>query len=78
MGLPPIRTQETSIIPQLDGPRSLPTVNPTRERMGRLPDQMTQDPSQGGTNVQKTVVNKRREYLAEGDNGDEYRGPHHG
>ena len=38
MGPPPTRTQVTSVIPQLDGPRSLPTVNPTQEKMGRLPD----------------------------------------
>ena len=73
MGSPPGRTQETSIIPQLDGLRSLPTVNPTQERMGRLPDQMRQDPSQGGTYVQKPAVSRRREYPEEGVNGDEYR-----
>ena len=78
MGLPPARTQETSIVPQLDGTRSLPTVHPTQERMGRLPDQMRQDLSQGGTHVQTTVVNRRKEYLEEGDNGDEYRRPCHG
>ena len=41
----PATTHETSIIPKLDGPRSLPTVNPTQERMGKLPGQMGQDPS---------------------------------
>ena len=35
MRSPPARPQETSIMPQLDGPRSLPTVNPAQERMGR-------------------------------------------
>ena len=76
MSSPPATTHEASIIPHLDGPRSLPTVNPTQERMGRLPDQMGQDPSQGGTYVWKTPVNKRREYPEEGGNGDEYRRPH--
>ena len=78
MGSPPARTQETSIIPQLDGPRSLPTVNPTQERMGRIPDQMRQDPCQRGTHVWKTAVSRRRQYPEEGDNGDEYRRPHQG
>ena len=67
-----------SIIPQLDGPRSLLTVNPTQERMGRLPNQMGQDPSKGGTYVWKTAVSKRMEYPEEGGNGDEYRRPHQG
>ena len=75
MRSPPVATHETSIIPQLDGPRSLPTVNLTQERMGRLPDQMGQDPSQGGTYVWKTAVSKR-EYPEVGGNGDECRRPH--
>ena len=37
MRSPPARAQETSIVPQLDGPRSLLTVNPAQERMGRPP-----------------------------------------
>ena len=51
LGSPPARPQTTSIIPQLDGPKSLPTIIPTQERMGRLPEQVRQDPSQGGTYV---------------------------
>ena len=62
MALPPARTQITSVIQKLDGPRSLPTVNPIQERMGRLPDQMRQDPFQRSTYVQKTAVSRRREY----------------
>ena len=62
----PTTLHETSIIQQLYGPRSLPTVNPTQERMGRFPDQMGQDPSQGSTYVWKTAVSKRREYPKEG------------
>ena len=78
MRSPPARAQETSIIPQLDGPSSLPTVNPAQERMGRPPNQMEQDPSQKGTYAQKTAVSKRRKYPEEGGNGDEYRRPHQG
>ena len=73
---PPVRTQEISMIPQLDGPRSLPTRDPVRERMGRLPDQIEQDPSQEGTYVQKVTVSRRREYSEEGDNSDDYRRLH--
>ena len=51
MGSPPASTQETSILPRLHGPRSLPPVNPTQERMGRLSDQMRQDPSQVSTYI---------------------------
>ena len=47
-------------------------------RIGRPPDQMGQDPSQGGTYVWKTYVSRRREYPEEGDDGDEYRRPHEG
>ena len=72
---PPARAQETSTVSQLDGPGSLPTVNPAQKRMGRPPNQMEQDPSQGGIYVWKTGVSKRREYPEEGANGDEYRRP---
>ena len=72
----PATTHETSTIPQLDGPRSLPTVNPTQERMGRPPDQMGQDSFQGGTYVWKTAVSREREYPEEGDDSYEYRRPH--
>ena len=36
--------------------RSLPTVNPVQERLGRPPNQMEQDPSQGGPYVWKMAV----------------------
>ena len=42
---PPVRVQEAFMIPQLDGPRSLPIRDLTRGRMGRLPNQIEQDPS---------------------------------
>ena len=71
---PPVRTREISMIPQLDGPGSLPR-DPTRERMGRLPHQIEQDPSHGGTYVQKATVSRRREYSEEGDDSDDYRRP---
>ena len=42
---PPVRAQEVSIIPQLDGPGPLPIRDHTRGRMGRFSDQAEQDPS---------------------------------
>ena len=41
---PPVRAQEVSIIPQLDGPGSFPIKDHTRRRMGRFSDQAEQDP----------------------------------
>ena len=62
MTSPPVRTQETSMVPQLDGPGSVPSRNPAQERMGRPPDKMEQDPSKGGTYEKKTAVSRRSEY----------------
>ena len=47
----PERAREVSMIPQLDGPRSLSTRDHTRGRMSSLSNQMEQDPSQGGTYI---------------------------
>ena len=73
---PPVRTQEISTIPQLDGLRSLPTRDPTQRRINRPPDSIEQDPSHGGTYVQKATVSRRREYSEEGDDSNDYRKPH--
>ena len=78
MRSPAVRAQETSIVSQLDGPRSLPTVNPVQGRMGRPPDQMGQDPTQGSTYVWKTTVSKKREHTEEGSNSNECRRPYQG
>ena len=51
------------MIPQLDGPGSLPIRDLTRGRMGRLPNQIEQDPSQGGTYVQKATAIRKRNTL---------------
>ena len=59
---PPVRAQEVSMIPQLDGPGSLPIRDHTRGRMGRFVDQVEQDPSQGGTYVWRASTIRRREY----------------
>ena len=73
---PPARVQDVSMIPQLDGTRSLPIRDLTRGRMGRLSDQIEQDPSHGGTYVWRASVIRRREYPGEGNGNDDYRRPH--
>ena len=73
MRSPPARVQDVSMIPQLDGPRSLPIGHLTTERMDNLPHQIEQDPSQGDTYVQKATAIRRREYSEEGDGNDDYR-----
>ena len=76
LGPPPVRPKTSSNIPQLDGPRILSTIQPIQERMSRLPSQVRQDASQGGTYVQRTAVSRRGEYPEDGDNEDEYQRSH--
>ena len=73
---PPVRDQEVSTIPQLDGPGSLPIRDHTRGRMGRFLDQVEQDPSQGGTYVQRAFMIRRREYPGGESGSDDYRRLH--
>ena len=65
MTSPSVRAQEVSMIPQLDGPGSLPIRDHTRGRMDRFLDQIEQDPSQGGTSVQGASTIRRKEYPGE-------------
>ena len=44
--------------------------------MGRFSDQIEQDPSQGGTYIQRASVIRRRDYPGEGNDNDDYRRPH--
>ena len=69
--LPPVRAQDVSMLPQLDGPGSLPIRDHTRGRMGRFCDQIEQDPSQGGTYVQRELAVRRREYPGGGSGSDD-------
>ena len=73
---PPVGAQEVSVIPQLDGPGSLPIKDDTRGRMGRFLDQVEPDPSQGGTYVQRASTIRRREYPGEDSDSDDYRRLH--
>ena len=71
-----MRAQEISIIPQLDGPASLPMGDPIGRRIQEICRSLEQESSQGGTYVQGASVPRRREYP--GGNGDDvdYRRPH--
>ena len=73
---PPMRAQEVSTIPQLDGPGSLPTRDPTRGRGDRCLDQVEQDPSQGGTYVWRASTGRRRAYPGGDGDSDGYRRLH--
>ena len=76
MRSPSMRTQEVSIIPQLDGPGSLPVRDHTRGKVGGCLGQIEQDSSQGGTYVWRAPTIRRREYPGGDSNSDGYRGPH--
>ena len=71
-----MKTQEVSMIPQLDGPGSLPVRDHTRGRVVRFLGQIEQDSSQGGTYVQRAPTTRRREYPGGDSDNDGYRGPH--
>ena len=73
---PPMRAQEVSAIPQLDGPGSLPTGDHTRWRGDRFSDQVEQDPSEGGTYVQRASMGRKREYPGGDSDSDGYRRLH--
>ena len=68
--------QEVSIIPQLDGPGMFPTRDHSRERVGRLSDQIEPDPTQGGTYVWRASKGRRREYPGGDSDSDGYRSPY--
>ena len=73
---PPVRAQEVSIIPQLDGPGSLPIRDHPRGKVDRFSDQVEPDPSQGGTYVWKASTGRRREYPGGDSDSDGYRRLH--
>ena len=67
---PAMRTQEFSIIPQLDGPVSLLTRDPIGRRVQEDSRLEGQEYSQGGTYVQGTSISLRREYPGESSDDD--------
>ena len=67
---PSTRAQEISIMPQLDGPASLPRKDPIGRRVQEDSSLVGQGYSQGGTYVQGASISKRREYPEESSDND--------
>ena len=57
-----MRAQEISVIPQLDGPISLPTRDPIRRRVPEDTSYEGWEYSQGGTYLQGASIPQRRQY----------------
>ena len=73
---PPVRAQEVSVIPQLDGPGSLPIRDHTTGRVDRFSDQVEPNLSQGGIYVWRASTIRRRKYHGGVSDSDDYRRPH--
>ena len=71
LGSSDVRVQEISILPQVDGPMSVPTREYTRGRLSESARIMEREYSQGGTYIQGATITQRREYL--GDSSDDNR-----
>ena len=71
LGSSDVRTQEISIIPQVDGPMSIHTREYTRGRISESARIMEWEYSQGGTYIQGAPITPRREYP--GDSSDDNR-----
>ena len=65
--------QEISIMPQLDGPASLPMRGPFGRRIQEDSRLAGQEYSQGGRYVQGASMPRRREYPGGSSNDDDYR-----
>ena len=68
--------QEVSIIPQLDGPGSLPMRDPIGRQMHRVSRPVEQDSSQRDTYVPRASATRRREYPGEDSDNDGSRRTH--
>ena len=66
-----MRAQEVSVLPQVDGPVSIPRRRDVRERTSESTRIMEQDHSQDGMYLSGTSVSHRREYP--GDSSDDNR-----
>ena len=72
---PSMRTHEISVVPQLDGPRSLPRREPDKVPMNEVPRLVELSSSQGGMHVQGASIPRRREYPGGDSDDDDYRRP---
>ena len=71
-GSPSARAPEVSTIPQLDGPRSLPRLEPERRQMEEISNPIGLSSSQRGTNTQRISGTRRREYPESDSSNDSY------
>ena len=62
VGTSDMRAQEISILPQVDGPVSVPTRDYARGRISDNTRFMEWECSQGGTYIQGSSITQRREY----------------
>ena len=67
---PDTRAQGSSVIPQLDGPVSLPMRDPIRRQVPEDTRFAGQEYSQGGTYIQGASILQRREYPGESSDDD--------
>ena len=67
---PSTRAREISIIPQLDGPMSLPRRDPIERRIQEDSSLVGQGYSQGDTYVPGASISRRREYPGESSDDD--------
>ena len=71
-----MQTQEVSVIPQMDGPRSLLMRGPAGGQMDGFSRWSEWDSSQGGTYVYRAPASRRREYLGGDSDSTGARRPH--
>ena len=76
MGSLSMRAQEISIMPQLDGPGSLPMRAAIGRRTHEVSRPVEQESSQGDTHIQRTTTARGREYREEDSDNDSSRRPH--
>ena len=67
---PDTRAQGSSVIPQLDGPVSLPTRDPIRRQVLKDTRFVGWEYSQGGTYIPEASISQRREYPGESSDDD--------
>ena len=75
MRSPSMQAQEISIMPQLDGPGSLPMRDPIGRRIQEISRPAEQESSQGDTYIQRNTTTQGREYREDDSDNDGSRRP---
>ena len=73
---PSIHAQEISIVPQLDGPGSLPMRDPIGRRILQVSRLRERESSQGNTYIQRNSTTRSREYREDDSDHDGSRRSH--